>query len=477
MTSLVWMRRDLRLHDHAALATALAEKADVQPVFIFDSTILERFDSKQDRRLTFIAETLCQLDAQIKAHGGHLLVLHGDPVKLMPQLAKALNAKAINSAEDFEPATRARDAAVKKALPDTTRFVQMLDHLMRAPQSMVKKDGTPYKVFTPYYKIWRQDLGPADWAAYEVKDKGRYAAQESIRNAARAAELEPLNLGHGPAHLLEQVGYDYTKDELWTVDDVQERLQNFIHRRLKNYEEGRNVLAHDGTSLLSPYLRHGLISVRECVAAAHEAGGGEVWISELGWREFYTSVLFHFPEVVEKEFQEKYRNLAWHYGERAKQAFYEGKTGYPVVDAAIRELLTTGFMHNRARMIVASFVTKDLLLDWRIGEEFFAQYLMDYELASNNGGWQWGASTGTDASPYFRVFNPVLQSRKFDPKGEYIRRYVPELREMDDKEIHAPWESRFKKPKDYPAPIVNHADVKEKVLAVFKKAAAEARDA
>ena len=464
------MRRDLRLNDHAALATALAAKDAVQPVFIFDREILVRFIRKNDRRLTFIAETLCQIDGQLKKRGGHLLVLEGTPETLLPKLAMALKAGAIYSAEDFEPATRARDASVKNALPPTTRFVQLLDHLLRAPQQMLKNDGTPYKVFTPYYKMWRRDLGPEQWAEYTVEDKGRYAAPETIRKAAREAGLVPLNLGQGSAHLLEQVGHLYEKDTVWTVDDAQERLMNFVHGRMKNYTDGRDILAHLGTSQLSPYLRHGLVSVRECIRVAYEAGHGEKWISELGWREFYASVLYHFPEVVTQEFNPKYRGtLPWSYDKKYTEAFQQGLTGYPVVDAAVRELTTTGFMHNRARMIVASFVTKDLFLDWRIGEEFFAQYLMDYELASNNGGWQWGASTGVDASPYFRVFNPVLQSRKFDPKGTYIRAHVPELRGLSDKEIHAPWLS-VNPPANYPAPLVDHAKVKERILPLFRQA-------
>ena len=470
MTTLVWMRRDLRLHDHAALATALGGEGPVQPVFIFDPAILARFTNKLDRRLSFIAETLCRIDGQLKKRGGHLLVLHGDPVTLLPKLAQALQVDKLVLAADFEPATRARDKAVKEALPPATTLVRVLDHLLRAPQKMLKSDGTPYKVFTPYYKLWRRDLGPAEWAEYTVKDNGRYAVRDTIGKAVREAGLTPLDLGHGPARLLEQVGYIYKKDALWTVDDAQKRLHDFIAHRLENYTLGRDILAHRGTSHLSPYLRHGLVSVRECVRVAHEAGIGEKWISELGWREFYASVLYHFPEVVTQEFNPKYRGtIPWSYDKRLIEAFHSGMTGYPVVDAAMRELTTTGFMHNRARMIVASFVTKDFLLDWRIGEEFFAQYLMDYELASNNGGWQWGASTGVDASPYFRVFNPTLQSRKFDPQGDYIRAHVPELNHMSDKDIHAPWLAT-NPPKNYPAPLVDHSKVKDRILPLFRAA-------
>ncbi len=472
MVSLLWLRRDLRLHDHAALATALSDAAPVQPVFVFDTEILTRFSRKEDRRLVFIAETLCHLDRQLQKRGGGLLVLHGKAVEMVPKLAAALRASAIYSAEDFEPATRVRDAAVRKAVTPNTRFVQVVDHLLRSPQSMLKADKTPYKVFTPFYKLWRAGLGPEDFAEYAVKDKGRYADVAANAKAAEEAGLRVLSLANGPAETLAQIGYEYSKDKLWTVTDAKSRLEQFIDARLRNYPTARDQLPITGTSQLSPYLRFGLLSVRESVAAALAHGQGEKWISELGWREFYASILFHFPEVERHEFMPHYRDgaIPWSYDKHHIAAFQEGRTGYPVVDAAVRELLTTGYMHNRARMIVASFVTKDLLLDWRIGEEFFAQHLMDYELASNNGGWQWAASTGTDAAPYFRVFNPVLQSKKFDPEGEYIRRYVPELKNMSNKDIHAPWLVPLAKPAGYPLPIVDHATVKDRVVALFKRA-------
>lgn len=472
MQSIVWLRRDLRLHDHAALATALQGAAPVQAVFVFDTEILARFSNKHDRRLVFLAETLCHMDAQLKARGGRLLVLHGKAREVMPKLAATLKAESIISAEDFEPATRARDAAVKAVLPATTRFVQVLDHLIHAPQKMLKADGTPYKVFTPFYKLWRSTLGPGDYASYEVKDVGRYAHAPANFSAVMAAGLTRVSLDAGPASLLEQIGYHYTKDALWRVDDVDERLRSFIAYKLQAYPTARDGLSIIGTSQLSPYLRFGLVSIRECVAAALEAGGGEKWIAELGWREFYAAILYHFPHVVDQEFNEQYRDgaIPWNRNAHHIEAMVTGQTGYPVIDAAVRELLETGYMHNRARMIVASFASKDLLLDWRVGEEFFAQHLMDYEMASNNGGWQWSASTGTDAAPYFRIFNPMLQSKRFDPDGVYIRRYVPELRGVSNEDIHAPWESPLTKPANYPMPIVDHATAKDRAVEVFRAA-------
>jgi len=468
-TTITWFRRDLRLRDHAALATALQGQGNVQPIFIFDTEILARFSNPSDRRLSFLAATLCDMDATLKQRGGGMLVLHGKPVEIMPKLAAALKAPCIVSAEDFEPATIARDAAVKKALGSDVRFVQVLDHLMKSPRATVKEDGTAYKVFTPYFtKCWRPSIHDADLAEWEVRDAERYADSAASRKAAREAGLKVVELHHGPAHVLEQIGYDYREDNLWTVHDAPQRLKDFVKDHLAPYPTARDFMDRKGTSRLSPYLRHGLISIRECMRASMEHGYGAKWISELAWREFYASILFHFPEVVEKEFQSQYRHLPWKRDEKMLAAFTEARTGYPVVDAAVRELLHTGWMHNRARMIVASFFTKHLLMDWRLGEEFFAQHLMDYELASNNGGWQWSASTGTDAQPYFRVFNPLLQSRKFDPSGEYIRHYLPELAQLSDKDIHAPWDSA-RPPANYPGPVVDHAAARARVLEVFKQ--------
>jgi len=473
MTAIAWLRRDLRLHDHAVLATACNGEGPVQPVFIFDTEVLTHFPAKNDRRLSFLAATLCHMDAELKKRGGGMLVLHGAASKVMPKLATALKADHVICAEDFEPAAIARDAAVKQALPNGSRFVQVLDQLLVHPKNMRKADGTAYKVFTPFYqKTWRPQVGPETVAEFTVNDKGRYADVAHSRTAARDAGLEVLELHHGPAHLLKAVGYEYAEDPIWTVDDVATRLARFIEQRLSGYPTARNLVSKPGTSQLSPYLRFGLVSIRQVTRAAMEDGHGEKWISELGWREFYVSVLAHYPEVVSQEFAKQYRGgvIPWRDNAAQLKAFCEGRTGYPIVDAAVRELLTTGWMHNRARMIVASFFTKHLLMDWRIGEAFFAQYLMDYDLASNNGGWQWSASTGTDAQPYFRVFNPTLQGEKFDPEGDYVRGYVPELRDVPTKHIHTPWLSLLK-PKDYPAPIVDHAEARQRAIAAFKKAA------
>lgn len=469
--SLVWLRRELRLHDHVPLSLAMASSGVVQPIFIFDADILVRFTNPKDRRVNFIARALVQMHAELKQRGGGLLVLHGSPEDIVPELADKLGATNIFAAEDYEPDTLARDKRVKAALPLTTRFVQALDHLIHAPYAVLKDDGTPFKVFTPYYKKWRAAISPVTAGDAKVNDKGRYADFTKSIKAAESAKLKVIDLDAGLAKLLNAMGYEAAEDDFWPVDDAQARLKDFMKTKVAAYVPARDFMAKHGTSRLSPYLRFGLVSVRECLRAAQDAGVADKWISELAWRDFYAMVMYHWPEVVQHEFQPQYRGtITWNADGAKWEAFKNGMTGYPIVDAAVRELLQTGWMHNRARMIVASFLTKDLLIDWRLGEEFFAQHLMDYELSSNNGGWQWAASTGTDAAPYFRVFNPVLQSKKFDGAGEYIRHYVPELNGLSDKDIHAPWDLGIMRPKDYPEPIVDHAAAKAKVLAAFKAA-------
>lgn len=470
MTTLVWLRRDLRLHDHAALATALAERAPVQPVFVFDSDILARFNNPDDRRLSFIASALCGIDAELKKRGGGLLVLHGNPTQVIRQLAAALDAGMIVSAEDFEPATRARDAAVKAAFHG--RFVQVVDHLLRAPYQVLKDDGTPLKVFTPYYKRWLASLTELDAGEFAVDDKGRYADALATRKAAAEAGLALVSTD-SPEAMLAAIGYRYRPDSLWPANEGPARLAAFATRAIAEYPDARDIMGKHGTSRLGPYLRHGLVSIRECYRAVRAVPGSATWVKELCWREFYAMIMFHWPEVVEQEFQPQYRGtIPWNDSQKVRDALYNAATGYPIVDAALRELFTTGWMHNRARMIVASFFTKDLLMDWRIGEECFAQYLMDYELASNNGGWQWSASTGTDAQPYFRVFNPITQSRKFDPHGVYIRAYLPELASLPDKDIHWPHDSLLC-PRGYVKPITDHDTARKRAIEAFKRARKE----
>lgn len=461
--SLVWLRRDLRLHDHAALYQALATPGVVQPVFIFDSEILGAFPNPEDRRLSFIASALRQIDATLKQRGGGLLVLHGKASEIITQLTEVLGAAQVFAAEDFEPATIARDNNVQQALGN--KFQRICDHLIFSPREILREGKSMYKVFTPYSRAWLAQLTPLSSAPYDIKDQGRYADCDALRKKATAAGLNlvPLDL------MLASIGYKEVPLPEWSVRDVATRIENFIATKVARYPQTRDIPGVEGTSRLSPYLRFGLVSVRELLRAAQQHGHADKWISELIWREFYAAILFHYPESQTQELQPHYRGtLKWNYDEARLAAWKEGRTGYPIIDAAMRELLTTGWMHNRARMIVASFLTKDLLLDWRLGEAHFAQYLMDYELASNVGGWQWAASTGTDAQPWFRIFNPTLQSKKFDPCGDYIRTYVSEIAHLSDTEIHTPWLKA--KPAGYPTPIVDHEQMRKEALAMFKAA-------
>lgn len=466
--SLVWLRRDLRLHDHAALAEALKGEGRIQPVFVFDSGILERFSSKKDRRITFISSALWKMHTDLTEKNSGLLVVYGRAAVIVPILAKALRAKQLVCSEDFEPETRRRDAVVREALEkEGIAFTTVLDHLVFSPRDVRKADGTPYLIFTPYSKAWRAKLGRQRIEERKAKlGADRLAEFSMAAKAASDAGLTVIDMERGAEGIVRQVGYEYNPHPLWSAGDGAERLRGFIGRSINNYASSRDLVAEEGTSMLSPYLRHGLVSIREALRLAVEQEKAGAWINELIWREFYAMILYYFPESAQKEWQKKYRELHWVENSEQWKAFAEGRTGFPIVDAAMRQLLETGWMHNRARMIVASFLTKDLHLDWRLGEEHFAQWLMDYELASNVGGWQWAASTGTDAVPYFRVFNPLAQSKKFDPAGEYIRRWVPELRHVKGEDIHQP--SPLVRLKDYPAPIVDHGRERLRALEMYK---------
>ena len=466
--NLLWLRRDLRLHDHAVLAEALASEGPVQPVFVFDSEVLARFKNPQDRRLSFIVEALAGIHHQLREKNGGLLVVHGKASEVIPKLAKALKAERVVAAEDYEPAATKRDHAVAKALGSIPlRLVK--DHMIFAPQEILRGGEAAYKVYTPYAKKWRAAFTPDCMAEIIFDIKGRFAEADTLREKAQAAGIKVVSTQNGPAAMLREIGYVYKKDTQWPVDGGKKRLKKFAASEMHDYTIGRNMLAEDGTSQISPYIRFGLVSVRECFRAAHGKKGSDMWLGELIWREFYMMIMFHYPESAHTEWNPLYRDkLEWSKSKKAFQTWVEGKTGYPVVDAAMRQLLEMGWMHNRARMITASFLCKDLLIDWRLGEEHFAQYLMDYEQSSNVGGWQWCASTGTDAQPYFRIFNPESQAKKFDPQGEYAKRYVPELRALKKKEMHH--SKRSTSGANYPEPMVDHAESREHALAMYKRA-------
>ena len=456
--ALVWLRRDLRLHDNAALAFALKLGKPVQVVFVFDSDILEHFPSKDDRRLSFIADTLCTIDKTLNSHGGKLLILHGSATKVIPELAHILHASHLFASEDYEPETRTRDQQVTHALEGKCVVQFVKDHVIFAPEEIIKKTGDPYKVFTPYSKAWQLKISPDAVFAYTYDLHKKLSTIALPKHAITARDAYEL---------LEKIGYKYQKDTLWPTDTALKRLQDFIAKKAASYAEDRNFMAMEATSKISPYLRFGLISIRECVSAALHANATQ-WLLELIWREFYAMILYHFPESVNTELNTRYRGtIKWSDNEAFFNQWCEGKTGYPLVDAAMRQLVQDGWMHNRARMVVASFLTKHLLVDWRKGEQFFARYLMDYDLSSNVGGWQWAASTGTDAQPYFRIFNPTLQSIKFDKEGKYIKQYVPELKNIPVTYIHEP--DKHHLPAAYYPPIVEQGKARTKAIAAFKK--------
>lgn len=462
---LVWLRRDLRLHDNASISAALLAQGQVQPVFVFDTEILARFTHPHDRRLSFIARQISAMHHVLAQRGGGMLVLHGKAREIMPTLCDALHAAALHAARDAEPETRKRDKAVYEALKGRTSMVGMWDHLLLPPDTVMKPDGQPFRIFTPYYKVWRRKLTSAYIAERNVEATGRYADYAALAERAVQAGLRVLDASN-PAAMLEAVRYRLVAEPLWDVGQGAARLESFAASHLPDYPIQRDMMGSAGTSSLSPYLRFGLISVRECASLAWGQEGFEKWLAELAWRDFYAMTLYHFPQVVTQEYQERFQGIEWQHHPEWFARWQEGMTGYPVVDAAMRQLLQEGWIHNRARMIAASFLTKDLLIDWRLGEEHFAQYLMDYDLASNNGGWQWAASTGTDAQPWFRIFNPTLQAKKFDAQGAYVRRYVPELAHLSAPTIHEPW--KHGGVPNYPAPIVEHHAARLKALALFK---------
>ena len=458
-SALVWLRRDLRLYDHAALAEATASFDDVYVAFVFDTTILNALPDTADRRVDFIYRSLQEVDTGLRRNYGSLICLHGNPIQEVPALAQRLAVSAVVTARDYEPYARDRDAKVASALElEDIEFRTVQDTVGIEPGTLMSGSGTPFRVYTPFSKAWK--------AAFHVERD--------------AAELQPdltrVRKGDQDLPSLESLGFQST--DLWLEPGEaggRARLASFAERIAK-YRERRDFPADDATSGLSVHFRFGTVSIREAIRMAYAAGpDGEKWLNELIWREFYQDILWNVPSVVEHPFQPQYEGLDWPGEEKHWVAWCEGMTGYPIVDAAMRCLNATGWMHNRLRMVAASFLTKDLLIDYRRGEQYFADKLLDFELASNNGGWQWSASVGADAQPYFRIFNPYLQSVKFDPKGEFIRQWVPELAELDDRAIHDPSSltemerlaSGVELGVTYPKPIVDHAVQKAKAIALL----------
>ena len=421
-----WFRRDLRLNDNAGLYHALKSGARVVPVFIFDTDILDRLENKSDKRVDYIHQALQQMNAVLKSHGSALSIYHGKPLDIFRKLTEKYDIEAVFCNRDYEPQAIKRDQEVEKFLHDNhIGFKDYKDQVIFEKSEVVKNDGTPYTVFTPYSKKWLEHFNKDNFREFTT-DFSRFLSYTS----------------HFPE--LEDIGFQKTDLEF-----IQPVLENKI---IDTYEQYRDFPALDHTTHLGVALRFGTVSVRKCVGFALEHN--QTWLKELIWREFFMQILYHFPKVIRHCFKEKYENISWRNDEKDFQRWCEGKTGYPIVDAGMRQLNETGFMHNRVRMVVASFLTKHLLIDWRWGEAYFAEKLLDYELSSNNGNWQWAAGCGCDAAPYFRVFNPSEQTKKFDKDLKYIKSWLSE-KEMSSE------------------PIVEHTFARQRALDAYGKAVKE----
>ena len=476
-SGLVWFRRDLRSNDHAALYNALRQCAQVHCAFVFDREILDALP-RADRRVEFIRESLVALDEALRqlsgsAHGG-LIVRHAVAHQDIPALAKELGVQAVFANHDDEPLALERDARVRGALDGMgMRLLTFKDHSIFERAEVLTQAGTPYTVFTPYKNAWLRKVDDFYLSSYPVE---RHAARLAPRPAGMRSAVPSLQaLGFEPTGL-EALGLPTG------MQGAQALFDDFLGR-MDRYGEARDFPAVKGPSYLSVHLRFGTLSPRVAARAAHErslqgSAGASTWLGELIWRDFYFQVLAHHPHVAGSSFKPAYDAIQWEDGAQAKALFAawcEGRTGYPLVDAAMAQINQSGYMHNRLRMVVASFLTKDLGIDWRWGERYFAEKLNDFDLSANNGGWQWASSSGCDAQPYFRIFNPVSQSEKFDREGKFIRRYLPQLAGLQGKALHAPWKAAPLElqaagvvlGKDYPRPVVDHDAARQRTLARY----------
>lgn len=465
--SLVWFRRDLRDYDHAALYHALKNSTQVYCVFVFDTDILNALKDKADRRVEFIWESVKELKTALQAKRGDLMVLHGNAREEVPALALQLGVQAVFTNHDYEPAAIARDLLVTQRLqPHQISLHHYKDQVIFEQEEVLSQVGKPYSVFTPYKNAWLKKMNDFYLSPYPVDAYIQHLAQ-----------VEPT-----PLISLDNLGFARTNlSAMRLPTGMHGGAQLFADftERIQRYKEARDFPAVKGVSYLSVHLRFGTVSIRHLAREAWQRGGAgaETWLNELIWRDFYFQILHHHPQVASgRAFKAEFESLNFPNKAEHFKAWCEGNTGYPLVDAAMRQLNQTGFMHNRLRMVAASFLVKDLLIDWRWGEQYFAEKLIDFDFSANNGGWQWAASTGCDAQPWFRIFNPITQSERFDSLGKFIRKYVPELGACDDKEIHAPWlipplrqqSLQLNLDKDYPNPIVDHASQREKALALYK---------
>ena len=464
--SICWVRRDLRLFDHTALAEATYRSHEVFVVFVFDPTILDLLEDRAHLRVSFIHRSLQEMDRKLREQGSRLWVLLGNPATVIPQFAKEIQAEAVFASRDYEPFARRRDLTVQENLKLAgIEFLDFKDQITFDPHELATAEGNPFRVFTPFRKAWEKLF---------IADRDAAEAVSDLNKLARDDESIDY-----PMPSLENLGFQEV--ELWLEpgeDAGRKRLANFASK-LADYKAKRDFPALDQTSTLSVDFRFGTVSIREAIRLTleHPSEGADSWRSELIWREFYQHILFHYPDVVDQTFQPQYRDIEYPGSKEDFEAWSEGRTGFPIVDAAMRCLNATGWMHNRLRMVVASFLTKDLLVDYRWGEAYFQRKLLDFDLASNNGGWQWSASTGADPQPYFRIFNPISQSAKFDSEGNFIRRWVPELADLEAPSIYFPalaaefdlLTASVELGKTYPHPIVDHAIQRDRAIALLSK--------
>jgi deoxyribodipyrimidine photo-lyase len=426
--NIFWFRRDLRLDDNRGLYYALKEHKNVQPVFIFDADILNSLSDKYDKRVNFIYKEISNLKSELKSYGSDIMVYYGKPVDVFKKITDESDIENVYANHDYEPYAIDRDEGVRKFLESKgVNFKTFKDHVIFEKDEVLKDDGKPYTVYTPFSKKWKSILKESDLQHYNIEPF------TSNFHGTNQSEIFALS----------EMGFKETEFSFPS--------KVFNEEIISDYNLNRDFPGINSTSRLGLHLRFGTISIRKLVTYAIEKN--QTFLNELIWREFFMQILWHFPYVVNQSFKKQYDNIKWRNDEVEFQKWYEGKTGFPIVDAGMRELNETGFMHNRVRMIVASFLTKDLLIDWRWGEAYFAEKLHDFELASNNGNWQWAAGTGCDAAPYFRIFNPDSQTKKFDPDLKYIKKWVPEFSSIE-----------------YPQAMIDHSFARKRCLDVYKAA-------
>lgn len=469
--SIFWFRRDLRLQDNVGLFNALKNSDRVACVFVFDKNILSSL-GKSDQRVDFIWNVISNLKEELQGLGSDLIVVYDKPEIAIPKLAKKYKVDSIYTNEDYEPSARKRDQDIKDYLSKiNVNFFSYKDQAIFAKDEILNGSGNPFTVFTHYSNQWKKNFKSSDINDYN---------SENLYKKLAIFKIEKF-----PS--LEDIGFEETNIRNIRIGfsnkDAKLMLSNFCKNKISKYNEMRNYPSVSGVSFLGVHNRFGTISVRELIREAlnvkkinpASADGVDTWISEIIWRDFYFQILYNFPHVVYEPFNKDYENFPWENNMEFFQKWCLGETGYPIVDAAMKQLNSTGYMHNRLRMITASFLTKHLLVDYRLGEQYFASKLLDFDLSANNGGWQWSASTGCDAQPYFRIFNPSLQSEKFDPNAEFIKKFLPIFKNIDAKYLHEPWEFKEELKNmninlglDYPNPIVKHKESRLKTLELFK---------